>query len=581
MSTLLEQASLVLIPSGYKEDIVYSQIPTSGAGDLSFTRASNGTRVNSAGLVEVCPWNLVQYSEDIANAAWGKNNVTVTSNAIAAPNGTTTADLISATANVGFVDSANFTLTVNSYTITMYAKKSNVDWVSIEISDGIANNTKSWYNINTGVLGTTGGTMTIVSRSIESVGNGWYRLILTTNVTPVTNPYRFIPFFVASDGALSSSGNAGYAWGAQVNIGSTAKPYFPTTDRLNVPRLTYQNGGGGCPSLLLEKQSTNLATYSEDITQWSGSLSVTANDTISPDGTQNADKITSSSSTASKYRFFSGNANCTISIFAKKVDTDWILISFGQPSTYYAIFRFSDGVCTKAVSGITTTSTNYGNGWWRFTMSTTSQSIGYIELYPNNNATNYGYSSGSCYIWGAQYEDLTSYPTSYIPTTSASATRVADVAQKTGISSLIGQTEGTLFVDFTINALANFGTPLSVNDGSTANYIWLTIFANGNLRAELFNSSGVQATITYSGAVVGGRYKMAFAYKTNDFAMYVNGSQVGIATSGTTFSGTTLSRIDNDITSPALYSLASQSINQSALFKTRLTNAELASLTTI
>jgi hypothetical protein len=48
MSNLLEQASLVLIPSGYKEDVVYSQIPLDGAGDLSFSRASNGTRVNSA-----------------------------------------------------------------------------------------------------------------------------------------------------------------------------------------------------------------------------------------------------------------------------------------------------------------------------------------------------------------------------------------------------------------------------------------------------------------------------------------------------------------------------------------------------
>jgi hypothetical protein len=63
MSNLLEQASLVMIPSGYKEDIVYSVIPTSGAGDLSFTRASNGTRINSAGLVEDVPWNLVEYSE--------------------------------------------------------------------------------------------------------------------------------------------------------------------------------------------------------------------------------------------------------------------------------------------------------------------------------------------------------------------------------------------------------------------------------------------------------------------------------------------------------------------------------------
>jgi hypothetical protein len=84
-------------------------------------------------------------------------------------------------------------------------------------------------------------------------------------------------------------------WGLQINIGSTAKPYFPTTDRLNVPRLTYQNGGGGCPSLLLEKQSTNLALYSEqfDDAYWTKQgLTVTANSIVSPDGTQNADLFT-------------------------------------------------------------------------------------------------------------------------------------------------------------------------------------------------------------------------------------------------------------------------------------------------
>jgi hypothetical protein len=182
-------------------------------------------------------------------------------------------------------------------------------------------------------------------------------------------------------------------------------------------------------------------------------------------------------------------------------------------------------------------------------------------------------------LWGVQVE-LGAYATSYIPTLSASVTRVADAASKTGISSLIGQTEGTLFVDFTINGLADYGTPISVNDGSTTNYIWLTIFANGTLRAELYNGAA-QATISFAGAVVGSRYKMAFGYKTNDFAFYVNGALVGTDLTGTTFSGTTLSRVDTNLTNASTYSLASESINQALLFKTRLTNAQLASLTSL
>jgi hypothetical protein len=222
-----------------------------------------------------------------------------------------------------------------------------------------------------------------------------------------------------------------FFWGAQLVEGTEALPYLKTETRLNRPRVDFSLPG--CPNLLLEPQRTNVATYSEDITQWAGSLSVTANNTISPDGTQNADKVTSTGSTQTRYRFFSGNANCTISIFAKKVDSDYILISYGQPATRYAIFRFSDGVCTTATSGITTTSTNYGNGWWRFSMSTTSLSAGYIELCPNASGTSRN-SAGSCYVWGAQYENLASYATSYIPTTTASVTRNAETVVKTSAS---------------------------------------------------------------------------------------------------------------------------------------------------
>ena len=86
MSDLLNSASLVMIPSGYKEDVVYSQIPTDGSGDMAFTRASNGTRVNSAGLVEVTPWNLVEYSEDFTNGFWQKVDSSVSGNTAIAPN---------------------------------------------------------------------------------------------------------------------------------------------------------------------------------------------------------------------------------------------------------------------------------------------------------------------------------------------------------------------------------------------------------------------------------------------------------------------------------------------------------------
>jgi hypothetical protein len=558
MSTLLEQASLVMIPSGYAEDIVYSVIPQSGAGDLSFTRASNGTRVNSAGLVEVVAWNLVEYSEDFSNAAWTQSAVTITANSTTAPNGTTTADTIAFSSGGYFGQ----TFTNNGLmTISIYAKYIGTQWLCVENFN--QSDKAGWFDLLNGVIG---GTANGATNSIENVGNGWYRCSVTMTATDVASSTYAI-FSVSANNGFTRSGSA-YFWGAQLNIGSTAKPYFPTTDRLNVPRLTYQNGGGGCPSLLLEKQSTNLELWSEDLTNAvyisgagaGGSITRTANYAISPDGTQNADRL----------QVVRG------SVYAELYQRVGVTIGNTYTFSFWA----------KSFSGTPTLKTVWNGGyenevtfttdWVRYTYTfvalDTTAGFNFVTFtgLPNTSTT------ADILVWGAQMES-SSYATSYIPSTSSSATRVADACFKTGISSLIGQTEGVLFTDFVCNGFQDYGTPLCVNDGSVNNSIWLTTFGNGTLRGEVFGSGSVQASFSMSGAVVGQRYKMALAYKANDFAMYINGTLIGTDSSGTIPSN--LSRVDYDYANPAVYSLSLLQINESILFPTRLTNSEIAQLT--
>jgi len=62
VSSLLQTASLLLIPSGYKGGKAYAEIPTNGNGDLTWTRASDAWRTNADGLVQRVPWNLLQYT---------------------------------------------------------------------------------------------------------------------------------------------------------------------------------------------------------------------------------------------------------------------------------------------------------------------------------------------------------------------------------------------------------------------------------------------------------------------------------------------------------------------------------------
>jgi hypothetical protein len=520
MSDLLNQASLVMVPSGYKEDTVYSVVPSDGSGDLSFTRASNGTRINSAGLVEVCPWNLLEQSETFDNGVWVKTSgVTISSNSVVAPNGTTTADVITFNGSNRDIQQV---IAVTNGVFSFYAKGSGTIFV------GIASATQSQTEF----------TLTA----------DWSRIEV-----PFTGTSSSV--FIGNYGTTATSVTL---WGAQVNIGSTAKPYFPTTDRLNVPRLTYQNGGGGCPSLLLEKQSTNLVTYSEqfDNGAWGKvSATITANTTISPDGTQDADTFTTTGGGARIFQTLSlGVGSYTTSIYVKKLSGSGNMRFFG----------IVDG------SGVSQSFTPTDN-WQRFTGNFTA-STGITEMQLREDGF-----SGSLAIWGFQLE-ASSYPTSYIPTTSSSATRVADACYKTGISSLIGQTEGVIFWEGKISDVTG-GELCDLNaNGDKFIQIYNTLVGSTptiglyiqNV-SVLLNNSNI-ATIAYNS-----NFKFALAYKNNDYVAYLNGVQVYV--------NTTIGVPATSNFSIGAYNqgnvTANKNTNQVALFKTRLTNAELASLTTI
>ena len=411
MSNLLSQASLVMIPSGYKEDVVYSPIPTNGNGDLSFTRASNGTRINSAGLVEVCPWNFVEQSETIGTSPWSNINSGITSNATTAPNGTTTAEkLMVTTANTPHQVQQGFNNDNANHTVFIYAKKSELNFIQL----ALGNSTEQYanFNLNTGVVGTKGSYC--ASSSMESVGDGWYKCIAYFNQGTIPSLMIYVTNSASSDwgGVVSYSGanntDGIFVWGYQLNIGSTAKPYFPTTDRLNVPRLTYQNGGGGCPSLLLEKQSTNYFTYSEqfDNADWTKlNTTVSANSTTSPDGTQNADTITPTT-TNGVHRIQQDKATVsqvfTQSIFAKANGYNFIAVENGGEIAY---FNISTGV-VGTVSAGTASIQNMGNGWYRciFTATAVNTKSYFYVANADNSISFAGDATSGIFVWGCQFE---------------------------------------------------------------------------------------------------------------------------------------------------------------------------------
>ena len=600
---LFDDASLVVTPNGYKEGTLYSIKPTSGLGDMTVVRATTATRVNSAGLIELVPYNLLQYSEQFNNAAWSTQDATITANSTTAPNGTLTADTFTRTANTAFLYATNaFSLITGSYSISVYAKANATSSFRLDLgSSGLSQGVTCTFNLSTATAGTPilyGSASSFVA-TIENVGNGWYRCSLSGNLISA-NYYAEL--------AITTTGSI-YIWGAQLNDGSL-KDYLRTETRLNIPRLDYSNGT--CPSLLVEPQRTNISLYSQqfDNINWSKeNSSITSNQLISPDGNLTADIITDNSTNDRHIIFeaFTGDFSTsrTFSTYAKQGSLRYLVLSItsinDSASCYSAIFDLQTGTITATKNNGTATVTasiqNAGNGWYRCIISGTL-GIGVLAYFPiigtsnratftgslvNNNIPVYVGSGQSLYIWGAQLE-VGSYPTSYIPTTSAAVTRNADVISKTGISSLIGQTEGTIFVEeiYDSSVLNNGGlddTLVSLSDGTTNNLISIFHFGGG-IETVLFfiRLSNVTQVAFYSSVLPSGTYKIAMAYKNNDVAFYINGVQLGTDTSASIPATSALTLVD-----PVTVLAATKTVNfkSIALFKTRLTNAELASLTTI
>ena len=287
--------------------------------------------------------------------------------------------------------------------------------------------------------------------------------------------------------------------------------------RDNVPRIDYT--GGGCPHILAEPQRTNIIPYSEDLSQWNlVSGTITPNATVSPDGTQNADKVVFSSNGL--------DLKITVAVVAGQTYTISFYIKLESGTGLQG--RFYDNSNGANIEYYDYTSQIQGTEWSRITRSVTAPS-GCIEMQIWLLATSSSLVTAS--FWGAQFE-LGSYPTSYIPTSGSSVTRNQDIFTRDGIGSLINSTEGVLFAE--IAALANDGTfrNISLNNGTTGQAVRIYYRNQANKITVLIgSSSGASVTIDVTDTL--SFNKIAISYKVNDVRVFVNGSLEGTITSVT------------------------------------------------
>lgn len=354
----------------------------------------------------------------------------------------------------------------------------------------------------------------------------------------------------------------------------------------NEVRFDYTNGS--CPSILVEPQRTNLVLRSEefDNATWNKTrATISTNTTISPTGNLTADTFNLSNVGQNIYSLSqtgitSSSLTNTFSIYVKYTNRRYIQLTwFSVFSTNFANFDLITGTITGGTYLDAKINNSY-DGFFRISITSTGDSINafpYILSIDTFNAPRASTSDGigSYILFGAQIE-AGSNATSYIPTVASTVTRNADVISKTGISSLIGQTEGTLFVDVNYEAESVSKNYLNLGT-STLNYIAIGARTNNKIGMEVLNS-GVQvnatSTNTYS---TNQRLKIAMTYKLNDFKLYVNG-----VLQATDTSGTVPAKAEVYLGSYGNATLqATDGINSAILWKTALTDQECIALTTL
>ena len=354
----------------------------------------------------------------------------------------------------------------------------------------------------------------------------------------------------------------------------------------NIPRLDYPitNGVvGDCPHLLLEPSRTNRSQDSEAFNNWGGgSTLVTANQAVSPDGAVTADELTKTSSFSAISRsnvFPSSGVDVVFSVFVKEGTTDNITLRIAGSSNdvrrYFDLTNETSGSSGgNQVGFVSDKIEKYPNGWYRVSVICTTDSTTVTTNFYGGRAGNTTY-DGEVYIWGSQIEEG-DYISSYIPNTSGTtSTRSQDLCNGSGTSAEFNDSEGVLFAEF--SSLANDGTTrvITINDTSNQLTERVQLFILGTSMYGRITDGGVTQGEVSSTPTLTDNNKIAFKYKVNDFALWINGVEVDTSSSGSTPNGLDTIRFDAGTGGSPFYGKVKQVI----YFNEELSDSELATLT--
>jgi hypothetical protein len=538
---------------------------------ITFTRASTATFYDGR-TVAKAEENLLLRSQEFDNASWIKLGQTTSANTQLAPDGTTTADTMTATAATD-VDVAAYQSNLSGssaqYVFSVYAKAGTYSFIQLAVLNFQSANAN--FDLSAGVVGTSD----LCTPTITNVGGGWYRCSIAFTATATSTGAAYVFMAASASAARFANWNPVgtetiHLWGAQLEQRSAVTAYQVTTTQpitnyipvlqtaaAGVARFDHNPVTGESLGLLIEEQRANLLLRSEEFENAAWGvirLAVSANTLVAPNGALTADTIAATETNANGAFIttvpelsLAASAH-TLTVFAKATSSNPGLLvlrpSLGSnfADSVSAWFNLQTGVVSQTLtsgsSSVVTTPVasieSVGNGWFRcrLTFTVTATNTVSNRFYVSDASGLLSVTLGKqAHVWGAQLE-AGATPSSYISTVASQVTRNADTQSANGLGQL-GQ--GTFVVD---------STTLSGN----------TLVTSGS---------------TTFAATAATKQRTAVAYDAASTRRSINGAAV-TSTAGTAGGA-------NITIAPS----ANGRINRLALYPRKLSDAELQALSTL
>jgi len=472
--SLLDKATIITTPTAHSNGVLHS-IKGGTVADFDVVRGSAATRVNAEGLIE---------------------DISVLSGEL--------------------VTNGDFSNGTTSWTL-------GTGW---SISDGVANFLSNGNgNITQPNLYVIGKTYKITF-TISNYVEGYLRVLNLDNsnshLVSGNGVYSFTDVATATSMALQGTFSPS-------NFSIDNISVVEVIDATNIPRIDYTTGEG---VVLLEPQSTNLFPYSEDfsVSDWSKNrVTINSNQNISPNNKLNASKMIETAVSGNHQitkKAHSVNGSFTNSVFAKKGENNYLILGIWDGSSEtIAWFDLENGLIGTVQGTSTQTIEKFGD-YYRCSVTFDISASGGYELIGMSNTDglrNYnGDGTSGVYIWGAQLEAL-SYPTSYIPTSGAIATRLADKVTGAGDATTFNSTEGVLYAEMSIDTTLGVGSDITLIDSSNAaDFIRFTNDGATNKVNMYFRYNGVSNFHTFIGDTTIFK-KYAIQWGNGEVNYYVNG----------------------------------------------------------